>query len=213
MWKRYRFNTYSVEDYRPLVFNPKYPWWCSGFGGDDDTSYATIIAYLPKDEDLYKYWDDAFDVSCSVEDKIEFTSRFPKPSYFEEEQEDKEIPINIWDDYYEDGYVPEGEVQETYVYVEDYEILVEDTERYLNFLLEFIKSKLKFNEVEMYLEFYDSRKKYPDINEKDNPNFHYSRWEIVMKNITHKRREELVKLLMEANLEFEGHKFRIYSES
>ena len=29
MWKRYRFYTHAIEDYRPLIFNPKYPWWCS----------------------------------------------------------------------------------------------------------------------------------------------------------------------------------------
>lgn len=29
------------------------------------------------------------------------------------------IPINIWDDFYDDGYVPEGEKLETYIYVED----------------------------------------------------------------------------------------------
>lgn len=25
----------------------------------------------------------------------------------------KKIPINIWDDYYEDGYVPKGKIQKT----------------------------------------------------------------------------------------------------
>lgn len=28
---KYRFKTYS-EDYRPLIFNPKYPYWCTGHG-------------------------------------------------------------------------------------------------------------------------------------------------------------------------------------
>ena len=82
MWKRYRFKTKSVDDYRPLEFNPKYPWWCSGTAGDD--SYATIIAYLPKDEDLLKYWDDAYDIEFTEEDEIVFTSRFSRPDYFVE---------------------------------------------------------------------------------------------------------------------------------
>ena len=30
----------------------------------------------------------------------------------------RNIPINIWDDFYDDGYVPEGEKLETYIYVE-----------------------------------------------------------------------------------------------
>jgi len=82
MWKRYRFKTKSVDDYRPLVFNAKYPWWCSGEAGDG--SHAVIIAYLPKEENLLKYWDDAFDIDVEDREKIEFTSRFPKPDYYKE---------------------------------------------------------------------------------------------------------------------------------
>ena len=78
MWIRYRFKTYSIGDYRPLIFNEKYPWWCSGEGEDS----ATIIAWLPKGEEIKKYWDDAFDIDQSEHSKIEFTSRFPKPDYF-----------------------------------------------------------------------------------------------------------------------------------
>jgi hypothetical protein len=54
-WKRYRLKTYAVSDNRPLIFNPKYPWWCSGYGEDDKGEYSVIIAYLQKDEDLLKY--------------------------------------------------------------------------------------------------------------------------------------------------------------
>jgi hypothetical protein len=88
-WIRYRFKTKSVDDYRPLIFNPKYPWWCSGYGLGgtlDEPEYesAVIIAYLPIDEDLNKYWDDAFDIEFTVHGKIEFSDRFPKPKYFVE---------------------------------------------------------------------------------------------------------------------------------
>jgi len=87
MWIRYRFKTYSVDDYRPLIFNPKYPWWCSGFATsfeDDAGEAAVIIAYLPKGEPLEKYWDDAFDIDQTEENEITFTSRFAKPDYFVE---------------------------------------------------------------------------------------------------------------------------------
>lgn len=77
-WIRYRFVTKSNDDYRPLIFNPAFPWWCSGF--NDRTS--TIIAWLPEGEDLRSYWDDADEVTQTEHDKIEFTSRFPKPEYF-----------------------------------------------------------------------------------------------------------------------------------
>lgn len=78
MWRRYRFKTKSVDDYRPLVFDKHYPYWCSGFINE----HAVIIVYLPENENLYKYWDDAFDVEWELFKEINFTSRFPKPDWF-----------------------------------------------------------------------------------------------------------------------------------
>lgn len=82
-WLRYRFKTKAVSDSRPVIFNPKYPWWCTGYASDD--SYATIVAYLPKDENLTRYWDDAFDIEYTEESEIKFSGRFPKPSYYKGE--------------------------------------------------------------------------------------------------------------------------------
>lgn len=79
-WHRYRFKTKSINDCRPLIFNPQYPWWCSGYGDDN----AIIIAYLPSTEKLTKYWDDAYDVEFTKEEEVTFSSRFPKPDYFKE---------------------------------------------------------------------------------------------------------------------------------
>lgn len=79
-WNWYRFKTNSIDDYRPLLFNPKYPWWCTGYG----EGYAIIVAYLPKDEDLKKYWDDAYSIDVQSKENIEFSDRFQKPSYFQE---------------------------------------------------------------------------------------------------------------------------------
>ena len=81
-WKRYRLKTYAVSDNRPLIFNPEYPWWCSGYGEGEKGECSIIIVYLPKDEDLLKYWDDAFDIEFTEEENITFSDRFPKPKYF-----------------------------------------------------------------------------------------------------------------------------------
>tara|TARA_R110000782_G_scaffold86693_1_gene168068 strand:- start:66 stop:350 length:285 start_codon:yes stop_codon:yes gene_type:complete len=83
-WNRYRLKTYAVADNRPLIFNEKHPWWCSGYGEDSNGEYSVIIAWLPKGEDILKYWDDAFDFEFTEEDSISFSSRFPKPEYFVE---------------------------------------------------------------------------------------------------------------------------------
>lgn len=77
---KYRFKTYS-EDYRPLIFNPKYPYWCTGHGED----YFIIVAYLPIEEDLTLYWDDAFDIDFVEKENIEFSDRFPRPNWFIED--------------------------------------------------------------------------------------------------------------------------------
>lgn len=80
-WIRYRFYT-RADDYRPIIFNPAYPWWCSGEAGDG--SYSVIVAYLPKDEPLERYWDDAFEITEDECEAITFSSRFPQPEYYVE---------------------------------------------------------------------------------------------------------------------------------
>ena len=80
---RYRFKTKSINDFRPLIDlkDIKMPYWCTGFASDE--SYAIIVCYLPKEEDLFKYWDDAYDIESSKEDNITYTDRFPKPNWLE----------------------------------------------------------------------------------------------------------------------------------
>ncbi len=80
-WRRYRFNTRSVDDPRPLIFNPAYPFWVSGYDAFM-SEYATIIAFLPEDEPLTRYWDDAYEVEYTEEEAIFFSERFPKPDYY-----------------------------------------------------------------------------------------------------------------------------------
>lgn len=79
-WKRYRFREDS-GDYRPVVFVKAYPWWCSGYAGDS----AIIVAFLPADQDLAKYWPTAYGVEVLDEEASgpTFTSRFAKPDYYD----------------------------------------------------------------------------------------------------------------------------------
>lgn len=85
MLKRYRFKTRTVKDFRPLkdMSRVNMPWWCTGesFNGD----YVTIVCYLPEDEDLLKYWDDAFDIESDEVEKIVYSSRFPKPDWVKDD--------------------------------------------------------------------------------------------------------------------------------
>ena len=83
--KRYRFKTHAVDDFRPLVdMAPiNMPWWCTGSAGDGRS--VTIVCYLPEDEDLYKYWDDAYQIEAEDADEILYTDRFPKPDWLRRE--------------------------------------------------------------------------------------------------------------------------------
>lgn len=78
---RYRFKTNAIDDYRPLIdmADIKMPWWCTGTAGDE--SYVIIVCYLPVDEDLHKYWDDAYDIEETEEEEIKYSGRFPAPEW------------------------------------------------------------------------------------------------------------------------------------
>lgn len=122
------------------------------------------------------------------------------------------ININIWDDYWDDGYTPEGESQDTYMYVEGSSQLPDKQKEYLELLLEKLRTLPNLESTLFELLYYNSRDKYPDIHE-DYDFLHYARWEIRVKNLTHERREQLVEELNEAKLSIEGIPFSIYSES
>jgi hypothetical protein len=76
-WIRYRFHC-NEEDPRPVIFPPPGPWWCTGFGED----YALVVAYLPVEIPLTKYWPEATEVESTEEDGINFSERFPVPSWW-----------------------------------------------------------------------------------------------------------------------------------
>lgn len=79
----YRFKTSSVDDYRPRADMKEIgmPWWCTGWAADG--SYVIIVCYLPEDEVLSKYWDDAYDIDMEYRDEIKYSDRFPKPKWLE----------------------------------------------------------------------------------------------------------------------------------
>lgn len=122
------------------------------------------------------------------------------------------IPINIWDDYYDDGFVPEGEIQESTIYVES---KLSSNVQYecLNILLNCINTKFNKKDVTFKITFYDSAKKYPQFVGTEHESMLYKRWEIKVENLTHKLRHELLELLQNSNLTYENIPFNIYSES
>lgn len=80
-WLRVRLFS-EAEDFRPIYKPPALPegpWWCSGYDSDDR---AVIIAYVKSLETIEKQWPEGeIDFFDNVE-KVEFSSRFPKPEWW-----------------------------------------------------------------------------------------------------------------------------------
>ena len=77
MYERHRFQT-DPDDYRPVAFPPPGPYWCTGFTDE----HSIVVAYLPKGEDLAKWWPDASGVETEEVEVIHFTDRFPCPDWY-----------------------------------------------------------------------------------------------------------------------------------
>jgi hypothetical protein len=123
------------------------------------------------------------------------------------------ISINIWDDYYDDGFIPEGKIQETYAYIESktndseaqgvLSLLKEKIEQLMNSMLEF----------EMNMYYYESSKEFPSLVGSEYEHLLYQRWQLGFKHLTHRRCEWLVDELNDLQLKYNGKTIEVYSES
>lgn len=68
----------EVDDYRPVNWPVKHPYWCSG---ENDDGY-TLVAYADDEEEILRNWPEAVDISSEEVEGYSFTSRFPKPGWF-----------------------------------------------------------------------------------------------------------------------------------
>ena len=74
---RARFEV-EAEDYRPINWPIKHPYWCTGSGGD----YWIIVAYADGIEDIILNWPEAKNIEATEETDYSFSDRFPKPAWF-----------------------------------------------------------------------------------------------------------------------------------
>lgn len=79
-YERHRFKT-DPHDYRPVNFPPPGPYWCTGYSCNPE--HSVVVAYLPKGEPLADWWPDACAVETEEVEEIQFTSRFPRPSWYD----------------------------------------------------------------------------------------------------------------------------------
>ena len=107
-WIRYRFYS-QIEDYRPVLFNPAYPWWCTGYTDES----AIIIAYLPIDEPLLKYWPEAESID-SEHRELFFSDRFPKPEYYDPDYEGPSMGIQEYQKYFIENH-PKSKISDIFL--------------------------------------------------------------------------------------------------
>lgn len=130
-------------------------------------------------------------------------------------KKENSISINIWDDYWDDGYIPEGEIQKTYAYVEGNAVNDEFCHTCLFKLMTYLSGlkELVEDDVSMELVFHDSAQTYPNLVGSEHEWCLYKRWELRFRHLTHARREFLIERLESANFEHGGRPFDIYSGS
>lgn len=82
---RARFKT-DAEDYRPVNWPIKHPYWCTGQGmrhyTDGGPGYAVIVAYADDEEEIRRNWPEAYAIESDPATEYQFSSRFQKPDWF-----------------------------------------------------------------------------------------------------------------------------------
>lgn len=76
---RARFKT-QAEDYRPVNWPVKHPYWCSG----ESDNRAIIVAYADDEAEILRNWPEAEYIESEQVECYIFTDRFPKPKWFED---------------------------------------------------------------------------------------------------------------------------------
>lgn len=108
----------------------------------------------------------------------------------------RRIPINLWDDYLEDGFVPRGKLQETRAYVESSVFSMEFKNDVLRFFCETLKKVNRAKGVSFALK---NRGKGELV--------------IAIKGLTHVNRKVLAQRLQKNKPTYRGVPLDVYSES
>lgn len=127
----------------------------------------------------------------------------------------KKVSVNIWDDFYEDDFIPPGEIQSTHIYIEeDKDYISDDLQKIiLSSFLDYIYKNLVVEDVLLNLEHYDSKQIYPESYKIHPELFHISRWQIRVSHLSHKRLGEWMEHFDSHSVLIDDMKLEIYSQS
>lgn len=81
MMIRVRFEA-NLDDPRPINWPIKHPYWVTGESDD----HAILVAYADNEKYIFSNWPEAQNLEIEEVNEYVFTSRFPKPDWFEEER-------------------------------------------------------------------------------------------------------------------------------
>lgn len=108
------------NDYRPVKWPIKYPYWCSA----ESSNSFVLVAYAEDEDSIKELWPEAYDINVLEKDtEIRFTLRFPKPEWYElyEEMYDTFVWVT-------DTCLQDGKIRKVKAKIEDYDgILLADT--------------------------------------------------------------------------------------
>lgn len=108
------------NDYRPVKWPIKYPYWCSA----ESSNSFVLVAYAEDEDSIKELWPEAYDINVLEKDtEIRFTLRFPKPEWYElyEEMYDTFVWIT-------DTCLQDGKIRKVKAKIEDYDgTLLADT--------------------------------------------------------------------------------------
>ena len=78
---RIRFHA-NHDDPRPIRWPVKHPYWITGYGN----RYSTIVSYADDIQYVLDNWPEATTLTVQNVDDYEFTSRFPKPEWWQNDK-------------------------------------------------------------------------------------------------------------------------------
>ena len=73
---RIRFKC-NPDDYRPIKWPVKHPYWCSGFS----ETHSIVISYAGDEAYIYEHWPEASDLEIQERNSYTFTDRFEEPEW------------------------------------------------------------------------------------------------------------------------------------
>lgn len=103
------------NDYRPVKWPMKYPYWCSA----ESSNSFVLVAYAEDEDSIKELWPEAYDINVLEKDtEIRFTLRFPKPEWYElYERELEECDRFIW---ITDACMRDGVIRKVKAKIEEY---------------------------------------------------------------------------------------------